>query len=441
MRPRYRSLHTTIAVLFLLSLGTIVSAQSGEETEEINDRAEFRRPTEEILALEGELRQAVESRSALGFSADPALVTTYLDAETTTDSLLPGIPLTTEETDEMTTRMAFMAEANETVVPFVKELPTFGGAYFDHQADGRLVVLLTEVDDTTQNDILALAPSGQTISVEQVNYTETQLRDALPKAWEIWRGLGGPQAYSIAVDTPANAIRIDVDPDALEAAEKLVSEVTDVLKVPVFIGIGEQPTDTSCSGREDCTDPMRAGTIVRSNSGKICTMGFHIRVGTDEQFLTAGHCGYSSSENWNHAGYGFIGTAEQTLYPDQDRDIMTIDIPDDQDSNKLYTITDTYADTGSPILGGVVCADLGRSDVFICGTVQDDFASWISSNCNCVVYGADSSLNTIPGDSGSPIVASSANNSFGLAVGISNTANGQFAIVEDALDTWGYRIR
>jgi len=69
MKSKNKIIVSVVALALLFSIGLTASAQSG-----IVDRAAFRRPTQEILELEGELRGAVESRAALGLNADPAYV-------------------------------------------------------------------------------------------------------------------------------------------------------------------------------------------------------------------------------------------------------------------------------------------------------------------------------------------------------------------------------
>lgn len=55
-------------------------------------------------------------------------------------------------------------------------------------------------------------------------------------------------------------------------------------------------TDTACNFRFNCTSPLEPGIAVGSFTGAgsqtefFCTMGFHVRRGNNEQFLTAGHC-------------------------------------------------------------------------------------------------------------------------------------------------------
>lgn len=395
-----------------------------------------------MLELEGELRSAVESRAALGLNAEPAYVETLQGSADDVGTARFGIPLTTDELTEVEARFIFAAATREKVLPFVEKLPVFAGAYFDHQAGGELVILLTATDQEVLEEIQALAPEGRVTRVKIVQYTQAQLRAAVSKAWEVWKAAGAPEAYSIAVDTPANALRIDVAPENLEVAQKFIEDVSAGIAVPVFVSIGDRPVEEACTNRENCHTPMQAGIVIRkgSTSGTTCTMAFHIQVGTDEQFVTAGHCGYSGSNSWYHQSFGFVGSEMNTQYYDGGRDIMAVQISDSQDSSKVYNRTTEISAAWVPYVGEGVCTSRGiGTPIWVCGVIQDDYTSWSGVPCNCTVYGADDSMSWgTGGDSGSPIVDSISQN---VAIGVHDTSGGKFAIVADALVAWGYWLR
>ncbi|MCL7453319.1 MAG: S1 family peptidase, partial [Anaerolineae bacterium] len=363
MRSRDRIIWSVVVLALLFTMGFAVSAQSESVT--VEDRAGFRRPTAEMLELGGDIRGDVETRAALGLDADLALVSALRGSPGDEGTDRFGIPLTETEAEEVQARFAFAAAAHEAVLPFVESLPTFAGAFFDHQAGGELVILLTAADDLAQAEILSLAPAGRRTKVELVEYTQAQLREALPRARAAWTAIGGPEAYAVVVDTPANAIRIDVDPVNLEEAEKLAAGVGAAIDLPVFVAVGERPQESACTDRENCTSPMRGGIVIyhTKSPGVIgqCTMGFHIQVGSDEQFVTAGHCGYSGSNNWYHTGYGYVGNERNTQYYNNGRDIMTVQISDSQDSSILYSGTVAVNATWDPYVGEGLCASRGVS--------------------------------------------------------------------------------
>ncbi len=464
--------------------GTEAVSSPNKQAVQINDRAAHRRVTAEMLMLPDELQADVQTRAALGLNADPEYVASLResmqdgaaqdgaaqDGEDEVEAAQAGgtnrygFPLTAEEAAEVAERFAFASATREDVLPYAESLPTFAGAFYDHQADGELVILLTEASDEVLAEISTLAPAPSSESstddgsveaaaaapyratrVEVVQHTQEQLRAALPQVWEEWKAIGGPELYGVAVDTPANAVRIDVDPTQLEVARAFAPRLGETLAVPVFFDVGERPEDDACSSRTNCTNPMRAGTVIRQGStgGGGCTMGFHTQVGSDERFVTAGHCGYSGSNNWFHAGYtgnggcgtGCIGSELITQYYNNGRDIMVVQMPDDQDSSYLYAIGTPVTQTRDPSVGQGICAARGFSSVgWKCGVVENAYTSWTSPTCNCIIYGGDSNLARVTGDSGSPIVDA---DELHVAIGIHNTSTGGFAIFNDT----GYQLR
>jgi hypothetical protein len=149
-------------------------------------------------------------------------------------------------------------------MPYVRELPTFAGAYYDHSSDGDLVILLTDIDADARNKIGSLSPAERETRVEIVDYTQSELREAVKMVWDAWAEGGGPEIYAVAVDVPANAVRIEVDATNLEIAEKLVSEVSITVGAPIFVTVGEKPIDAACNNRDDCHSPMKGGIVIRA---------------------------------------------------------------------------------------------------------------------------------------------------------------------------------
>jgi len=192
----------------------------------------------------------------------------------------------------------------------------------------------------------------------------------------------------------------------------------------------------------------RAGVVIRNdtaNSAGTCTMGFHILIGSDEQFLTAGHCGCAyTAVDWHHTGLGLIGNEAATMtgLATQKKDMMRVQMNDSQASALMYADSGDMGDGALPIVNETVFASLGVSNLKKSGTVTDDWTSWTSEYCHVTMWGGDTNISTIPGDSGSPIYRRF---SFGgewylTPIGIGNTAVGQFGRVRDALNHWGATI-
>ncbi len=193
---------------------------------------------------------------------------------------------------------------------------------------------------------------------------------------------------------------------------------------------------------------MRAGIRIYQganppNEQGGCTMAFHIVDSGDEQFLTAGHCGFGGSNNWFHPGYGAVkvGSELGTLYAANGHDAMRVQMSDAQDSNRIYLDTQLVTTSRNPIQGEGVCASLGFDGSFDCGTVVDSVDTWIGEACGCVINGADSDgITIIPGDSGSPMVNNVSVGNF-AAIGIVNLADGHFARMQTVLNLMDVVIR
>lgn len=423
-----------LAALTLLML-TVAPTHSQETPPQINDRAGFRRPTVEVLQLEGQIRGDVETRMSLGLNADVEYVQNLRGSAEDVGSDLFNVPMTQTELDEMQERWDFASATRDTVLPFVRELPTFAGAYYDHSSNGDLIILLTAAEADVRNEISSLAPAGRETRVEIVDYTQLELRESIRMVQEVWPTVGGPEIYTVAVDEPANAIRVEVNLSDLAYAEKVINELASIIRVPMFATVGEKPIETVCTGRENCYSPMKGGIVIRkgSTAGARCTMGFHVITGSDVQFVTAGHCGYSGSNNWYHQGYGYVGSEQTSLYGNNGIDIMRIQMSNGQASESLYDSAAAINAVDWPITGMWVCASLGVSNSWSCGTVSDNYTSWTGAACNCTIYGGDTTHSIIDGDSGAPLVDGNLPYS---AIGVMNTASGKFAIMKDALPNW-----
>lgn len=168
-------------------------------------------------------------------------------------------------------------------------------------------------------------------------------------------------------------------------------------------------------------------------------MGFHVRMGTDEQFTTAGHCGAGGSNNWFHGGYGFIGAEVATQYYALGRDAMRVQMnADSEASDNVYWDIGNITSMKDPEVGEILCASLGNSDRRDCGWVVTAFQSYGSPYCGpCTIYGGDTDgIVVVAGDSGSPMYSPGLPDQ-GFAVGLMSTSSGLFARVKDVLSIWG----
>lgn len=241
---------------------------------------------------------------------------------------------------------------------------------------------------------------------------------------------------SVAVSHRDNAVVVYVAAEDADKASKVLAsyEPQELFR----LGIEEPGVEAACTTRENCSSPMKAGIVIRkgSTTGTRCTMGFNVQVGSDEQFLTSGHCGWDGSNNWYHAGFGLIGAETATQYVNNGREAMRVQMSDAQDSNLVYNLFNPVTSARNPIQGESMCASLGVSNSHSCGIVEVSVTSWFATNCSCTMNGADASIVQIVGDSGSPYFSSQA-----VGIGIGSTSDGKFARLGDVLTAWGISIR
>ncbi len=350
---------------------------------------------------------------------------------------------------------AIQDEVLPTLVPYAQSLPGYVDGYFDQYHEWRLVLQFETGRSPDRADLLERLPPGVAEPrIETVTHSAAQLHEAMLEAWSLVPKR--THLVGVSVDTINNGLVIEVAPGELDDAARVATEVTERLGMPVVAAEAVPPLEVACTTRENCYSPMKAGTVIRkgSTSGAGCTMGFHVQVGSDEQFVTAGHCSYSGSLYWFHAGYptadclgdiGCIGSRTATQYPGSQRDIMRVQMSDSQDSNLIWSTSGSIGPVGAavdPLLNMWVCQMRGatQSQPWQCGYVTSTSTSWTGTACDCTIIGARSTyLGGIGGDSGSPIVATAG----GLykAVGLLNTTGGHFVRVQDALAAWGVTIR
>ncbi len=198
---------------------------------------------------------------------------------------------------------------------------------------------------------------------------------------------------------------------------------------------------------------MRIGNMIRRGfltSTWYCTMGFHITIGTDHQFLTAGHCGYFTPDTWYHKGLqplngGLVGAELATLYADGGKDIMRVQMANSQASELIYGVggnTHVNADWGDAQVGETLCRSGARSDNIDCGTLGARWTSWTSDTANpdYTVWGGDmNGILLVDGDSGAPLYREYwwSGNPFITAIGIMDHEDGGFAWVKHAIQAWG----
>jgi hypothetical protein len=402
-----------------------------------------------------QLTRAIEERAHWGLPTEHATVANLLESGQDVGTERLGIPMTQEEMDalDLPGRMAFAHQVRQSAVPFVNSLPTSGGVYIDQRNNGSLVVLLTEPSTEVEAEIARRMPANSRgFRVARVTHTEAQLRDALTHAWDTWKTVAPTTPLlGAGLDIMENRVLFEVDPVDLDSARRVLTALG--ARMGVRVGVAprspEESQDTSCTSRDSCFTPTRAGTRIYKgaiDSVNECTMAFHVVCNDgDIEFVTAGHCGYTGSNYWyikdGTADGLLLGTEQKTLYGSGGQDIMRVQLPVDQKSHLVYGESRVYGGSGAcPIVGQAACASRGTSNIVDCGTVRTTWTSWVSNTANVTVWGGDmDAVASEPGDSGSPIFDRIDASHWGT-VGVLNTTGGMFAVLckaEVGLDITG----
>lgn len=400
-----------------------------------------------------DLAEAGRLRGELGLDARSSVVAELAGSALDVGSSKWGIPMTRQEdlTIDLGGRMAFADHIDTKVLPEVSQLETFAGAYY-HPADGgRLSVLLTSPDDETVAQISTLIGDTQRDwEVVSARFSHTALLAAVHRAEATWKAvIADKYPLGFGIDTRANGVFVELAESDLPLAPAALGAFESALGVPVAVRAGVLGRDTHCSTRDHCHGPMKAGINIYKGSnysGGWCTMGFHITRSGDEQFVTSGHCGYGGSNSQFHPAFtSAIGTEQQSLYTNGGQDIMRVSMSDAQASDDIYNYGNNIVGSGTPTTGETLCASLGKgSNTVKCGTVQDDWRSWISDTADpdITVWGGDMSYSTTGGDSGSPVYRRlpGGTGDDARAIGVNANALGMFARLDQSLDDFAASV-
>jgi hypothetical protein len=429
----------SLGIVLSLSLATL--AGCSDEPEPTVSEGTEAEPT-----ADADVARAMVERRTWGLSADRASVEALLASGRDVGTEQWGIPMTDEEHAalDLTGRMDFASEIKLAAVPFINALAASGGVYLDQERDGELVVLLTETSDEIEAAIAARMPaSSRGFRIATVTHSEADLRGALQRAWDVWDQVApGTKLQGAGLDIRENRVLFEVDAVDLDAVAGVAGalEAAMGVRVGVEARVDQENADTSCTSRDHCVSPSRAGTRIYKgfiDNFNECTMAFHVITnGGDVEFVTAGHCGYGGSNNWylkDGTGDGlFLGSEQKSLYKHDGQDIMRVNLPLAQQSHRIYGETRVYGGSGAcPITGQVACASRGKSNVVDCGTVRTTWTSWWSNTASpdVRVWGGDlNNVDSNPGDSGSPVFDRLNADEWGT-VGVLDTASGGFAVL------------
>ena len=402
-------------------------------------------------------------RAEYGLPTDSAALERLADGKDVGTSQW-GVPMTEKEAAavDLDARMEFADAVDRDVLPDLRALSSFGGAWIDQLHGGGLVVQLTRAEIAATEEAFARLPTASRgLAVEFVAHSETELLAALVESSELWTKTTRVMPLSMAVDTRGNGLVVNVlAQDRLEAGQ-VAATIAMAVGIPIVVDAtaAARPSDVSCTDREHCSDPYEAGVLIREGSitgSPFCTMAFPIVVGGDVQVVTAGHCGHYGT-TWYHKGEGKVGSVQDNQWEPEGKDILRLSMFDVQASENVYGFTSApswgpeqyNAINGYPISGETLCVSLGKSNRSDCGTVTSTNIRYWSDTTGFWVWGAKmNGLTPIPidGDSGSPVHRSYQYTGPGTphwrhtAVGVLTTEFGEFAKINTSLAVWNATI-
>jgi hypothetical protein len=341
---------------------------------------------------------------------------------------------------------------SEELLPFARSLPEFAGAYIDQTTGGSLVVMVTGRLSEVTADLRQLEPEanlGVRVVPAQTSYGA--LRKAVTSAWDVWdRIVATGGLLAVGIDVPSNTLRLEVEPAVLPGMATYAAAMGTALDVQVSVVVGAIgiPAVQTCSTRHRCYNPSETGTFIAQNrpGGTIgfCAMGFHISIGTNEQFLSSGHCGYPAQNYWYQLDGPGWGNEAGTRFAPYGDDVMKVEFSDAQASDGIYGASPSVHVGGyrAPVYGEAVCASLPKQTgpVLDCGTVSDDFKSYSISGAwgTWIVYGGDSSgILVQQGDSGAPVFVLLGTQA--VAIGVESMTGQEFALLSEFMPGWGAR--
>jgi hypothetical protein len=393
--------------------------------------------TARAAAPDPALVQARANRASLGLAADPTTVARLVGSRNDVGTAEWGIPMSAKEVAEvdLVGRGRFANDIATRILPSLEKRADFAGVWIE--PTGNAVVGLTSDDPSVAKAVSAFASDTRwSVRLERRERSLAALEDAATRLWKLWDESAAGRLSAVRVHVQDGSLIAEVDESHLESASQGAAALSESLGVPLALVASEPDLDTTCTSRNNCYDPFKAGIVIRngsSTSSGTCTMAFHLDGGEyAEQFITAGHCGaaYSSTKWYHQGGSTYVGGELATLLTNNGIDAMRINIATNSYAdNHLYgnRFIQSSISWRNPISGEMLCANLGVSEAIKCGSVTDASISWTSSTTGDTVTGADLAVTTIVGDSGSPIHTPGSSGDYVWAVGISDTAGAHFA--------------
>lgn len=222
-----------------------------------------------IAGTEVDVIDAAAERAVYGLPSDPALVEAIIQSGADVGTDKWGIVLTAAEEAalDLPGRMRFVDELSESLLPYAAALPTYGGAYIDPAAGGRIVVHLTKADAAVTTRIRELAPQdNRGVEVKVVTHSFRALQDAANKAPATWEDVGTTALLAVGADEKRNALVVRVAAEDVSQATDDAAVVERRLGVPILILEGSVEKALACNTRPIAIAPCELEFCSRTTS-------------------------------------------------------------------------------------------------------------------------------------------------------------------------------
>lgn len=369
------------------------------------------------------LAEAIRFRTELGFDAQPDVVRSMYDRGDVTSL---GLVLSTPERANLERRADLRQQLDPAVAYVDRNRSSLGGVYFD-QSHGDLQMIVRILRDTPSkviDELNALLPSGAVVRYEPAEHAESALvalRDDL-------EGLVPSAVDFLAVDVIGNRVQVSAVAGREAEIDKVAAD-----RVGLIDYVNQDVVPSACSSRTVCT-PWRGG-IKTVADGLSCTWGFNGRPtsGATTIFLMeAGHCS-RLNKNVTHNG-AIVNVAPGVdmntfdMIGNQWTDVLSAPLKAFAGAKNVIYINSgstAYAITGlrtgavqKP--GDSVCMSGAASNPgYKCGTIELEgitltYARPVDGKTQTFTAMIRASMNHVGGDSGSPMIAGTLPQAFGI---------------------------
>lgn len=263
-----------------------------------------------IGAADTKFQDELGFRRDFGLNTDPEFVAQLMTNPAAYEGGY-GVALTPDELSDLQRRLEIQNQIGP-LKGFAEAQPSFAGLWFNQRRGGVITVAFAGSAPTYREVIEALAPTGSTVEVIDVQYSWAQLEETLELVERDRLSLKkeGLWIRELGIDPRPNRVEVKIEELTDAAVRQLHARFGDTIVVEQ----SGHPTYTACVNRYDCIGPpVRAGIATTSNG---CSLSFLVKVsgapGTG--WLTASHppCGPAGQVVY-HNGIA-IGTIRKSCW-------------------------------------------------------------------------------------------------------------------------------